>query len=192
MPSSPARPLTRRLPPALTLAMSVLVLVAALLGPAQSLAQTRKLSCSSSSTHPRSKHTSHACVVRPSHKRKAHHAAGRHGKHSLAGGAPGTTVALVPATCEDGSTPVQAADGSFSCDDGSAPECEDGSTPTPADKGTSLVCAVPIEDLSEDEEAECEEELTGACTVEPISGANEQTCTTSPASSSGFVCEAGS
>jgi hypothetical protein len=186
----PSSPLTRRLTSTLTLAISTIVLLAALLGPAQTLAQTRKLTCSGAAAHPRSKHTSHACPARPSHKRKARHASGRHGKHPLGNGDAGTTIALVPATCEDGSTPVQVSGGSLSCSDGSVPACEDGSTPTRSAKGAGLLCAVPIEGGSEAGEGECEEELEAACAGEPPSGTGEQTCTTSSSSSTSFVCEA--
>ena len=45
------------------------------------------------------------------------------------------------ATCEDGSAPVRASDGSFFCDDESQPVCEDGSTPVVSSSGLTLVCA---------------------------------------------------
>lgn len=44
------------------------------------------------------------------------------------------------AVCEDGSAPVRAGDGSFSCDDESLPVCEDGSVPVPSSSGSTLVC----------------------------------------------------
>ena len=46
------------------------------------------------------------------------------------------------ATCEDGSAPVRAGDGSFSCGDESEPTCEDGSEPTPTSDLT-LRCNAP-------------------------------------------------
>jgi hypothetical protein len=181
----PASPFTARLACALTLAIATIALLAALLGPAQTLAQTRKLGCSGSAAH--AKHASHACA---SHKHKSRRAAGRHRGHSLNSSGAEATIALVPATCEDGSAPVQVGGGSFSCSDGSTPGCEDGSTPVRSAKGTSLLCAVPIEDASEAGEGECEAGLEDVCVSEPIAGANEQTCTTSSSTGTSFVCEA--
>ena len=44
--------------------------------------------------------------------------------------------ASLPATCEDGSAPVRAGDGSFSCDDESDPDCSNGSIPALSSDGS--------------------------------------------------------
>jgi hypothetical protein len=61
------------------------------------------------------------------------------------------------ALCEDGSAPIRAGDGSFSCDDESMPVCEDGSTPTPSSSGSTLVCGPESSDDSGATEVGCEE-----------------------------------
>jgi hypothetical protein len=55
---------------------------------------------------------------------------------------PGRGATPAEATCEDGSAPVMAGDGSFSCDDESAPGCENGSVPTLSSDRSTLVCNV--------------------------------------------------
>ena len=180
---------TRRLASALALAAALGVLLAALLGPAQTLAQTRKLVCSSSTAHTKARRGAHACV-QPSHRRKAHHARRHHAKH-----APGTASAeavatALPAACEDGSAPVPSAGGSFSCGDGSEPECEDGSTPVRSADGKSLLCPLATEEASEAGEAECEEGIVAACAAGTVPDADEQSCEATSGSASSFVCEA--
>jgi hypothetical protein len=64
---------------------------------------------------------------------------------------------LNEAACEDGSAPVRAADGSFSCDDESQPVCEDGSTPTLSSDGSTLLCAGEPSQSSGVAEAVCED-----------------------------------
>jgi hypothetical protein len=172
------------------LAVSLSVFTLALFGPAQTLAQTRKPACSTSA-HAK-KHGAHACAP-PSHKVKAdtRHAGKHHTKHTTKKtGKAGTPAsqAAVAAQCEDGSAPVRASDGSFSCDDGSEPECESGATPTPSRSGKSLLCPVAAESESVTSEAECEEEGL-ACTTTG-SDPGEQACAASAADSSSFTCEA--
>ena len=62
---------------------------------------------------------------------------------------------LVPAECEDGSTP--SAEGSFACEDGSRPVCEDGSAPTATGAGGMPMCAIAPE-----EGEACAQESAGA------------------------------
>jgi hypothetical protein len=179
-------PSTRRRASALTLVVLLAVLVTALLGPAQTLAQTRKPSCS----HAKSKHGAHACV-QASHKGKARHSGKHRGKHTLATN-PGEAAPVVePASCEDGSIPVKEANGSFSCADGSEPACEDGASPTRSRNGKSLLCPATAEPESETGEAECEEGLSALCSTEPLPGSKEETCEVSSGTSSSFICEEG-
>ncbi len=168
------------------LALSLSVIAMALFGAAQTLAQTHKAACSTSA-HAK-KHSAHACT-QPSHKVKAH--TKRHTKHApkkTAKKNPPASQAAVAAQCEDGSAPVRASDGSFSCDDGSEPECESGATPAPSRNGKSLLCPVPAESEAASSEAECEEEGLGCTTTGSDPG--EQACTASAADSSSFTCEA--
>jgi hypothetical protein len=179
---------TRRFASALTLAVFLAVLVAALLGPSQSLAQTHKLDCA----HARAKRNAQACV-QFAHRGKARHASKHRGKHTLANNAPSETLpALAAASCEDGSAPVLESNGSFSCGDGSEPECEDGSTPTRSGNGKNLLCPVIGEaDPESSEAAECEEGLSSMCSAGTISGSSEQACEVSSSASASFICEEG-
>ena len=185
----PNHPFTRRSASMLTLVVSLAMLAAALLGPSQTLAQTRKLTCVSATAHTRAKHGAHGCT-RSAHKRKTHHSTTRHTGHALAKTPQEVTPATTPAACEDGSAPVQASDGSFSCGDGSEPECEEGSAPTLSADGKSLVCLLPSEGEFESGEAECEEGLGNECGLVTLSDADEQTCARTASSSSSFLCEA--
>jgi hypothetical protein len=177
-------PSTRRLTSTLSLVVFLAVLVAALLGPAQTLAQTHKTSCS----HTKPKRGAHACA---SHKGRARHANKHRGKHTLATTPSETAPAVEPASCEDGSTPVKEANGSFSCADGSEPACEDGASPTRSHDGKSLLCPVIAEPESETGEGECEEGLSALCSTEPLPGSKERTCEVSSSTSSSFICEEG-
>jgi hypothetical protein len=177
---------TRRLSSPLTLVVFLAVLVAALLGPAQTLAQTRKPSCSS---HAKARHGAHACV-QSSHKASKRHTKKRR-KQTLAN-VPGEAVPTVePASCEDGSAPVQEANGSFSCADGSEPECEDGASPTRSHDGESLLCPVITEPEAESGETECEEGLSALCSAEPIPDTREHSCEDSSSTRPSFICEEG-
>jgi hypothetical protein len=177
---------TRRFASTLTLAVFLAVLVAALLGPSQTLAQTHKLACS----HARAKRRTHACT-QFSDKGKTRHANRRRGgKHSLAQAPSETIPALAAASCEDGSAPIRESNGSFSCADGSEPECEDGATPARSGNGKSLLCPVIGESESESE-AECEESLAATCAQGTLPGSSEHACEASSSASSSFICEEG-
>ncbi len=65
--------------------------------------------------------------------------------------------AQTEAVCEDGSAPVPAGQGSFSCDDESMPVCEDGSIPAPSSSGSTLVCGPESSDDSGAVEVGCDE-----------------------------------
>lgn len=185
-------PSPRRLARPLLIALSALALLAALLGPSQTLAQTRGASCPSDARAGKPRHGAHACT-HPSHRSTARHAAKRRAGHAHAkakgkgkakgtdkGKAKGTRAAhgagatvFVPARCEDGAIPVAGAGGSFSCEDGSQPSCEDGAAPTRSRGGAGLVCAVSSGEeaqASAGEEVECEEAATEAAEPEEESG----------------------
>ncbi len=130
--------------------------------------------------------------MRSSHKDKAHGRKHR-SKHALAK-APhrGVPASLPAAYCEDGSSPVRASNGSFSCADGSEPECEDGAEPTRSSNGRSLVCAIfegEGEEEAESGESECEEAGSSFCAPIPTPGSDEQSCEASTGESSSFLCE---
>jgi hypothetical protein len=170
---------------ALTLALSLGVLVAALLGPAQTLAQTRKVGCPTSAARAKAKREGHTCLP-SSRKDKVK----RHGKHRLEKssktGSTGSTA--VAAVCEDASAPVRGPSGGFSCADGSEPTCEDGATPTASHNGKSLICLLAAESEPSTAEAECEAE--GLECTGMSAGSAEQSCEASASESSSFVCEA--
>jgi hypothetical protein len=193
----PNSPPARRLTLALTLALSLAVLAAALLGPSQTLAQAHRGTCSSSATDSRTKLAAHTCV-RPSRKRRGHHATRRRAKHAKKAPKAGTrSPALAAAYCEDGSAPVRAGNGSFSCDDGSEPECEDGSTPTVSRNGKRLVCPVAGEGVGAGEgEAGSSEECQAGEAGEAGAGCGAEAGTASglpaceaPSSEGSAACE---
>ena len=179
-----------RLTTALTLTLALLVLLVTLLGPAQTLAQTRK-PCSTSTTRSKTKHTARACPQSSRGGKKTHHSSRHHAKLAPAKKTSPTSTptshSLLPARCESGEAPVRLANGTFSCSDGSEPECEDGATPTASRKAHSLVCPVSGESESSSTATECEEEGSGCATV-----AGEQPCETSGSDGSSFSCEADS
>ncbi|HEV3033172.1 MAG TPA: hypothetical protein VGX72_00150 [Solirubrobacteraceae bacterium] len=183
-----SRPPIRRLALALTLALTLSAFVVALLGPAQTLAQTRKAACPTSATHGNKKHA--ARCTQPSHKGRAqtHHPSKHRVKpntKTTGETSPPASAPAAPALCEDGNTPVRAADGSFSCADGSEPECEGGASPTASHSGHHLLCPVSAEAESSSNEAECKQEGSGCAT-----GAGEEVCETSGSGdSSEFACE---
>lgn len=177
-----------RLATALTLALSLLALVVTLLGPAQTLAQTRK-TCSTTAGPSKTKHVARRCSRSSRRGKKKHHSSRHHAKLAPAKktsqtSAPGA-AAVEPARCEGGQVPVHAANGSFSCSDGSEPECENGATPIASRKGNSLVCPVSNEGESRLSAVECEEEELACNTL-----AGEQPCETSGGDSSSSSCEA--
>jgi hypothetical protein len=180
-----------RLTTALTLGLALLALGVTLLGPAQTLAQTRK-ACSKPTSQSKTKHAAGACTKSSRRSKKTRRSSKRHkqlpAKKKSQTSAP-ASASVLPARCEGGQTPLRAADGTFSCSDGSEPECEDGATPTASRKGTSLVCPVSSEAQSESSstDAECEEEGPACSTA-----AGEQPCETSGSDGSSFSCEADS
>jgi hypothetical protein len=176
---------TRSVASVLTLAVVfAAVMMVALLAPSQTLAQTHKRACS----HAKVKRGAHTCV-QSLHKGRARHANKHRGKHTL-GTSPATSPVFEPASCEDGNAPIQEANGSFSCTDGSEPECENGATPTRSRNGKSLLCLVIAEPEAESGEAECEEGLSALCSTEPIPDSKEESCEVS-ANGSNFICEEG-
>src|SRR5580704_6026963 len=91
------RPRARRLTLAVTAALLLGALVTALLGPAQTLAQTRKLTCSSSATHAKkAKHTAHPCATRRSKVKST----GKR-KHASKKTHGSSTGPAIEASCED-------------------------------------------------------------------------------------------
>jgi hypothetical protein len=172
----------------LLLALSLLALAIALVGPSETFAQTHRATCTSS--HAKARHATHNCP-QSSHKAKTrpavkHRAKRSHRKTKTKRSAHGSKArSFVPAVCEDGNTPVLEAEGSFSCEDGSEPLCEDGATPTRSTNGKSLVCTVASESEATGGDAECEEEPEAgegsACGIETEAG--EQACEAS-------LCEA--
>jgi hypothetical protein len=173
------RPRARRLTLAATLVLLLGALVTALLGPAQTLAQTSKPACSSSATHTKqAKRTAHPCTTRKSKKEGA----GKH-KHAKKKHRSSSSP-VIPASCENGTPPVLDSAG-FACEDGSEPQCVDGATPKLSHNGKLLLCPAATGGESGSGEAECEEEeeLECAASGEP----DEQTC---EASSSVPSCEA--
>ncbi len=185
-------PRARQLAPVAMLLVVVGVLAAMLLGPSQTLAQTRKPGCTTSSAQTRGRHASRQCTrssCKTSVKTQAHHAAKHHGKHAPAAKPYKRTPKASPppaAKCEDGSAPVPAQEGGFSCADGSEPACEDGATPTPSASGKSLLCPVPSEPEPGSSEVECGEAGVLDCSG---SGAGEQVCEASSGGRSSSVCE---
>jgi hypothetical protein len=179
-----------RLTTALTLALALLALLVTLLGPAQTLAQTRK-ACSTPTSRARTTHAARTCPQSSRRGKKTRHSSKHHAKHAPAKNTSQTSTpasaSVQPARCEGGQTPVRAADGTFSCSDGSEPECEDGATPTASRKGNSLVCPVSSVAESSSTASECEEEESGCATA-----AGEQPCETSGSDGSSFSCEADS
>jgi hypothetical protein len=178
LPSLTNPPRARRLTVAVTVALLLGALVTALLGPAQTLAQTRKPACSSSAARAeKAKHAAHPCAIRKAKGKGA-------GKHRRAKKRHRSSSApAIPASCENGAPPVLSG-GSFSCEDGSEPQCVDGAAPKASRNGKLLLCPAAEEGEAGSGEAECEEEEP-ECTASADTG--EQAC---EASSSAASCEA--
>jgi hypothetical protein len=172
-------PRARRLTPAVTLVLLLGALVTALLGPAQTLAQTHKAPCSSSAARAETaKRATHPCATHKTKdktKTKGKHAAKRTHRSSSA--------PAIRASCEDGTAPVPSG-GSFSCEDGSEPQCIDGATPKASRDGKLLLCPVASEGEAGSGEAECEEEEL-ECAAS--GGPGEEACEAS--SSAAMACE---
>jgi hypothetical protein len=173
-------PRIRRLTPALAIVLSLVALVTALVGPAETLAQTHKAACSSSAAHTKkAKSTTHPCATHKSKVKrtsKAKHAKKKHNKRA------GLSL-RVPASCEDGNAPMLS-EGSFHCSDGSEPQCVDGATPTASRNGKMLLCAAVAGSEASSGETECEEEEL-ECVAS--SGSGEEAC--EAAASGGIACE---
>jgi hypothetical protein len=172
------RPRAHRLTLAVTLVLLLGAFVTALLGPAQTLAQTSKAACSSSAPHVKqAKRAAHQCTT---HKGTGH-GAGKHRhakkRHKRSSGP------AIPASCENGTQPVPSG-GGFSCEDGSEPQCVDGATPKTSRDGKLLFCPAATEGQPGSGGVECEEEEL-ECAAS--GGAGEQAC---EASSSATTCEA--
>ncbi len=184
-----------RRPRIATIALSLCMLVAALLGPSQTLAQTHKAACAAA--HGKA---ARACP-QSSHKNKhkPHHTSKSSAKHKPAKtkgkGKNGSSspVILVPALCENGDKPVREGTNGFACEDGSEPSCEGGVAPTTSRNGKTLLCAVPAEpetSAAEGEgQGECEEEESLSCSPVSESDTVEKVCEVSPGSDSSFTCE---
>ncbi len=162
------RPRIRRLTLALTVALALVALVTALIGPAETLAQTHKAACSSSAAHAKkAKSTTHPCATHKGKSKstsKTKHAKKRHKR--------GGVLPRIPASCEDGSTPVLS-EGSFRCSDGSEPQCVDGGAPAASRNGKMLLCPAVAGSEGGSGEAECEEEEL-ECETSSTSG--EEAC----------------
>lgn len=171
-----ARPI-KRLVAAIALALSLAPATTALAGPSQTLAHTRRASCASARAKARC--DARQCA-QTAHKGRRRRAARCHSNRASARKAPKATSrrALTPAYCEGGGAPVQADDGSFSCEDGAEPQCENGAIPTP--RGNSLVCPIVFSEESISSQAECEEEEreegAGSSCAGASSGAGEPAC----------------
>jgi hypothetical protein len=181
---------TRRLTSATSAIACVVALAAGLLGPTQTLAQTRRAAgCSSSPVQAKARRTARTCE-HASHRGRSHHRK-HHSRHVLAKTPKqGVPTSLPAAYCEDGSPPARASNGAFSCADGSEPECEDGAEPTRSSNGRSLVCATLAgegEEEAETGESECEEVQSSFCTEAP--GSDEHSCEATSGESSSFICE---
>jgi hypothetical protein len=138
MPTSTPTPRLRR---AILLILTVSVVLLAL--PAASVARAHKSSCHSTPA-------ANKCS-RPAHKPKRTHAKRHHPTHvrpkhkTHTPSTSGTEEAegAGEAICADGSTPFASEEGSFSCEDGSAPHCEAGRVEVVSNDGSTLLCEVP-------------------------------------------------
>jgi hypothetical protein len=154
--------------PTLFLALALAALAALLSAPAQSLARQPEQNLArqpeqSLARHAHATHAPHASATR--HKPKGKHAHKHHTKKAKKhkakhGSARPTAAPPKPATCEDGSRPVNEGEGSFSCANGEEPICTNGAEPTPSRSGSKLVCPVTTSSTTEFTEAECEDGST--------------------------------
>lgn len=148
---------TRSLTAMLVLALSLATVLALLALSPRAIAQARKASCPASlAAHSKRGVSACAQAVRTSKssrksgararsKVKGHHP--RHGKKKGTARTKAKRRTSSPASsqtravCEDGSAPVRAGNGFFSCADESEPVCENGSLPVLSSNGSTLVCA---------------------------------------------------
>jgi hypothetical protein len=181
---------TRRRARIVMIALSLVVLAAALLGPSQTFAQTHKAACAAA----RGKAARACASHKGKHKRKPHHGSKkREAAKSKAKGGALSPVILVPALCEDGSKPVRTGADGFSCEDGSEPSCEDNVAPRTSRNGKTLLCPAPGEPEASagegESQGECEEEESLSCTPVTESDSGEKVCETSPSAGSSVACE---
>jgi hypothetical protein len=189
---------------ALSLSIAAAVLFSAPSAPA--MAATSKAACrSSSAAHPRGAHIhTHTCAQarRRRRARVGHRTAARDGGRATEktgaerGAEAYPPAAVTPALCEDGTDPIGAPDGSFSCDDGSEPTCEAGLTAVSSSEGSGLVCEVA--QGPESSEPSCED--TNTLVQAPVGPpaceeGSEPSCATGSADgssgSSSPICEGG-
>jgi hypothetical protein len=148
-------PLAPRLHHLLLLVLTVSAVLLAL--PAASVARAHKSSCHpTSTTH--SKHAARKCS-QSAHKTKPTHAKHRHpGRPRLKANPkahPKTTAGkeesegASEAFCADGSTPLASEEGTFACEDGSAPECEAGLVEVLSSNASTLLCETPASEEQE-------------------------------------------
>jgi hypothetical protein len=131
----------------LTVALLAAMLLAQLFSPSSSSARESAAACVSRAVRPGEGVRACAQRRRQSRTRTRRESRGKHGatngKHKTTHGSAGKVPAqaqLQPATCEDASTPVREADGSYACADGSEPACTDGAEPVAAGNGSDPVC----------------------------------------------------
>ncbi len=128
-------------------ALLACVLAILICSPAATLAKAAHHGCASAGRH--SSGASHACASHrrsnaAHHKRKRHHAGHRSIDRKNVTSRPVSAVshalAEEAASCEDGAIPTRAADGAYTCADGSAPECQNGSEPILDARLAQLLC----------------------------------------------------
>jgi hypothetical protein len=117
-----------------------------LCGPAATLAKSPRRACVSATE--RSAASVRACAAHHGSTHKHRKGKPRHRKHrstkksthARQGSSTGALPAQEPASCEDGTNPTRAADGSYECADGAEPECTNGSEPIFAPHRAQLLC----------------------------------------------------
>jgi hypothetical protein len=210
--------------PATLLALA-LTLVALVALPARSLAQTRNDSCTtaaSATTHrghqarscAPARHTGAEASIKTKAKSKPRRHRHHHARRSKKGarrrrrtihGTPEASQAAP--TCQDGSAPSPAGNGTFTCDDGSQPTCQDGIAPVVAEGGSKLVCVAAAAAGEPGSEPVCEDGslpalVTGSYACDdgsepeceagsaPVQSSEGSLLTCQPASESAFEGEA--
>jgi hypothetical protein len=95
----------------------------------------------------RPQHAGHASCTTSHHakhaaaKRCAKHHSRKH-KTRKASKTAAPAPKLTPAKCEDGTAPVRATSGAYTCEDGSEPACQDGTDPVHLSASPAPVCRV--------------------------------------------------
>jgi hypothetical protein len=159
--------------PVCTLVLWAVLLLALLTLPTTALARSHRSACAArTATHVKAKSRRPKCAV---HARKgARKTAAKHHAPKHAAKTHSRSVAaapsLIPALCEDESSPRRAADGTFSCSDGSEPACEDESSPIRSGHALKCVVSAPAK------ETPCEEESAGSFCLTGSSGSGEPMC----------------